>query len=275
MPRFRDYDEIKAINNSKLAHFKRSPEQYIHALHNKQPSTPGQIFGIAAHSWILEEEHFPKDILVMDESQRPVPDKDYKTHVNADWKREQFALAAEARKEIITVESHDIIKRMKDKVLKHELASELLQCNGNKFEEPIKWNWKKTRCKGLIDIWNPDFIADYKTAADADPDEFLRKFFYWEYHRQAGMYLDGDMRGKYSYESKIKEFYFIVQESVAPYAVAVYKVRREVINKGVEEYRNLCEQFQGCIDNKIWPGYEYKSIGGQMFEIELPAYMRD
>lgn len=276
MGRARAYDEIKAINNSMLTHFKRSPMHYLHAWLNKPKSTPAMIFGIAAHSYILEpEEVFRKDILVLEENKRPVPDKDYRTTANAEWKAEQFALAAKNQQEVITLDQFENIKRMKEKLYQHELAMELITQPANKFEQAIEWNWKRTHCKGLMDIWNTDFLADYKTTDNADPDSYLRNFFYYDYHRQAGMYSDGDSKGQISYGSKLKDFFFIVQEKEAPFAVCVYKVRKEVIMKGIEEYRDLVEKFQMCLDHKEWEGYEFKSLTGQMFEIQLPAWMRD
>src|SRR5690348_10192075 len=158
MPRVRDYDEIKALNNSMLKHFKRSPMHYMHAWKNPEPHTPALIFGIAAHSWILEpESEFQKDIFVMDEKLRPVPDKDYKTHANRDWKAEIFAQAAKDRKEVITLEQFETIQRMKDALWENELARELMEVPGNKYEQAMEWNWKKTHCKGLTDIQNPYF----------------------------------------------------------------------------------------------------------------------
>jgi hypothetical protein len=89
------------------------------------------------------------------------------------------------------------------------------------------------------------------------------------------MYLDGDANGKLDYAGKWKDFYFIAIESAEPHGIAVYKPRRQVLEKGLEEYRTLCEQFQSCIDNKIWQGYEFKSVAGHLFEIDLPSYLKD
>lgn len=272
--REREYDKIKAINNSMLKHFKRSPEHYIHALkEGSPPPTPAMQFGIAFHSYVLEEHNFLKDIAVLDENKRPVPDKDYRTKANAEWKEAFFQENKD--KTVITSEQMETIKRMKDKVMNHELAGELLTMGTNRFEYEMTWNWKKTRCKGLADVRNDSFLLDLKTTQDANPDEWMRQFFRMDYHRQAGMYLDGDANGKLDYSGKWKDFYFVAIEPTEPHSIAVYKPRRQVIEKGLEEYRTLCEQFQSCIDNKIWQGYEFKSVAGHLFEIDLPSYLKD
>lgn len=270
----REYDKIEAMSNSKLRYFKRSPEHYIQYLkEGPPPSTPAMNFGTAFHTYVLEPAKFDLEIAVLDESKKPVPDKDYRTTANAEWKREFFANNAD--KCIISPGEFECIKRMNDKLRAHELAGELLSMSNNIYEDPITWNWKRTRCKGLKDITNPHFLADLKTTENADPDEWKRSFFKYDLYRQAGMYLDGEMQGKYDFQKKLKDFYFIAIEKSPPFGIAVYKPRLEVIQKGIEEYRYLCEQFQSCIDNKIWEGYEFKAIGGHLFEIELPYYMRD
>lgn len=275
MARFREYDEIPAISNSMLSHFKRSPEHYVYAVQHKKPPTPAMVFGTAFHSYVLEPHLFDTDVAVMDESKRPAPDKDYKTKINAEWKAEFLLNAATDKKEVITVDQFERIKVMADKLNNHELAGELLNISGLQKESKLQWKWKNTNCKGLCDMRHDQFLADLKTGVDVDPDVWQRNFFYWDYHRQGGMYLDGDADGKLSYANRYKDFFFIAIEPEPPHGIAVYKISKEVLSKGVEEYRTLVEQFQVCVDNNIWQGYEFKSIAGQMFDIHLPYYMRD
>lgn len=257
-----------------LSDFKRSPLHYQHALTAPRKTTESLTFGTCYHTYILEPHLFEKTVAVMDETQRPFPDKNYQTHANRDWKNAFLELAAIDKKEVITVEQFERMKVMRERLYKHELAGELLECQGNQFEQVSQWMHGKTQCKCLKDISNPNFLADLKTDRDPDPDEWKRSFFGWSYHRQSGMYSDGDMGGKYTY-GKGKDFFYIAQEPEPPHAVAVYKIRREVIDKGVEEYRDLVEKLQICIDSGIWQGYEFKSVAGTMFEIDLPNWMKD
>lgn len=274
--RERDYDKIFGINNSKLKHFKRSPMHYLMEFQNPTPHTYDMIFGIAYHALVLEDEKaFLKQIDVMDESKRPFPDKNYQTHANADWKRAYIAAAKEENKSVITLEDHEVMKVMKDKLFQNEFAKELLEQSQNEFEQAVTWNWKKTFCKGLKDITNPNFLADLKTVQNADPEEIKRLLFKNQWDRQGGMYLDGDLGGKFDYSKKLKDFFFICQEKEFPYAVSVVKPTQEVLIRGIEEYRELVEGFQTCMDYKEWPGYEWKAINGAYHDVSLPSYLRD
>ncbi len=275
MGRFREYDEIIAMSNSRLAEFKRSPEHYKHSLLTRQKTSPALTFGIAFHTYVLENHKFALEVAVMDENLRPEPDKDYKTKVNREWKA-QF-LTDNQDKEVITTAEFEQIKRMHDKLTNHELANELITMAGNKYEEVIQWNWKRTKCKGLKDITSHHFLADLKTGLDVDPDGTFRRldFFSYGYYRQAAMYLDGDAGGKLGYSNTWKDFYFIAIEKTAPFGIAVYKPSKEVIEHGLEEYRTLVEQFQSCVDNNEWQGYEFKAVASSIFEVTLPYWMRD
>jgi hypothetical protein len=273
--RMREYDEIKAISNSMLKHFKRSPEHYIYELINKTPPTPAMIFGTAVHSYVLEPQNFFRDFSVMDESLKPVPDKDYRTKENKIWKDTFIAESEAAGKEMITVEQFDVIKRMNDKLRTNPQSKELIEFTRNEYEKTIRWNWKKSSCKGLMDISNEVFLADLKTTTDADPAEFHYHFFKLQYDRQAGMYSDGDTNGHFNFNNP-KDFFFIAIESEAPHGISVHKVRAEVLRKGVEEYRDLTEKLQMCMDTKTFEGYEFKALisnRGQ-FEISLPAWAK-
>lgn len=275
MPIIRDYDKIKAINNSLLKHFKRSPEHYIFRKHNPEPRKEYFSFGVAFHVYCLEPEKFKDEIWVMDESTRPVPEKDYKTKVNREWKQNQIDEAAKAGREIITAVDLEKIQRMRDKLYSVDQARELLEYTRNKFEQVSEWSWKRTRCKCLRDITNDVFIADLKTTINADPGTWIRSdFFSNDYYRQAGMYLDGDAKGKLNF-GNMKDFYYIVIEKSYPFGVAVYKPSEETIAYGVNEYRELVEKFADCKRQSVWGGYETKSLMGEPFEIGLPYYLRN
>lgn len=274
--RERDYDNLPGINNSKLKYFKKSPEIYLYRLKNPEPRTPAQTFGIVYHILVYEEHKWKDQVIVMDESQRPVPEKDYKTHANADWKRAQFAAAQQENKALITLEEYDRMRYMRDVYTTNPFIQELLQQHGNQFETPVQWNHRKSLCKGLLDWRNPNFLFDLKTTDDADPDEWIRKsYFPFGYDRQCGMYTDGDLGGKFTSALKLKDFFFGVQEKEAPYPIAIYKQTREVIANGIEEYRTLVEGWQSCIDHGIWEGYEFKAPNNLFFTIDLPYWKRN
>lgn len=272
--RIREYDDIPAISNTWLGHFKRSPKHYQYLRLHPEPPTEALTFGIAFHTYVLERHKFEQDVCIFDPLQRPVPDSNFNKTENRKWKAE--FLDEHSGKEIITPDQFEHIKRMDEALREHELAGELLQMMQSTYEDKIVWEYNGQRCKGLIDQRHPQFLHDLKTCMSADPDEWTRfGFFKYDLYRQCGMYSDGDADGKLTYVNKLKDFFFSAVEKEPPYAVAVYQPSKEVIWKGIEEYRTLVEQFQSCIKSGVWQGYEFKSIGNALFPITLPHYMRE
>ena len=70
--------------------------------------TPDMILGIAFETYALEYDNFYNQFFILDETQRPEPDKDYKTKVNREWKAE--IIAANKGKFVIAPETLETIK---------------------------------------------------------------------------------------------------------------------------------------------------------------------
>lgn len=268
----REYDKIKAINNSKLKYFKRSPEHFQHILNFPEPRKDHFAFGVAFHIYVLEPQKFKNEVLVFDPDLRPEPEKTFGSNQNKAWKEDIYSRAEKDGVEIITKDEYDTIQKMAEKLYSNHQAREIVEFSRNKFEVLQKWNWKKTKCKALIDIKNEIFLADLKTTQNADPDKFRKDFFNHEMYRQCGMYLDGDAKGKINFNN-MKDFYFIAIEKTPPFGIAIFQPNVETIIHGVEEYRELVERYQECKDRDKWGGYETKSLLGTPFEISLPYYL--
>lgn len=269
----RNYDKIRAINNSKLKWFKRSPEHYKHILNFPEPRKEHFAFGVAFHVYVLEPHKFKSEVFIFDPDLRPEPDKTFGSNKNKAWKESIFSEAEKSEVEIISKEEYITIQKMAEKLYSNDQAREILEFGRNQYEVFQKWNWKKTKCKALLDIKNEVFLADLKTTLNADPDKFPRDFFKFELYRQCGMYLDGDAKGKINFNN-MKDFYFIVIEKTPPYGIAIYRPNQETIIHGIEEYRELVEKYQECIDSDDWGGYETKSLLGTPFEISLPYWVK-
>lgn len=270
------YFEIKSTSNSDLKYFKKSPEYYQYYKKNGGEERPHLVFGSALHTLVLEPKKFDRDYYIMDESKRPVPDKNYKTLLNREWKKEQYQIASSKDQSLITTDEHEMIKVMRDKLYASPPAKEKLEYTRNKYEKIIEWKWKGFNCKAKADIVNDVFLADLKTTTNADEFEFQSEIFKFDYYRQGGMYLDGDAGGNINFNQK-KDFYFIAIEKKQPFGVSVHKLSNDVVEYGVREYRSLVEQLATCYKTKQWPGYEYKAVGNfdGSFEVNLPFYLKD
>lgn len=270
------YFDLPGVSNSDLKHFKRSPEHYKEYKRSGSIETDAMTFGSAFHCYVLENKLFDQNYTILDESLKPAPGKDYRTLVNREWKEAFYNEAIATGKTVIDPGQFETIKRMTDKLYSNNPSKDLLEFTRNEFEKSLKWNWKKTGCKGKCDISNEVFLADLKTTQNADPSEFHRQIIKMEYYRQAGMYLDGDAGGHINYGA-VKDFYFIAIESTAPYGISVSVCSKDLIQKGIEEYRGLVEQIQACWDNEEWQDYSFKSLSRMdgIFEVDLPHYMKD
>jgi hypothetical protein len=265
-----DYLKIDRISNSELGWFKRSPLHYKHYKDNPPKDTKATLTGSAFHYLVFEPGNFSKYMMVINEHERPEPNKDYRNAENKKWK-DQIVLSAQTKGlELISSDEFGVAQDMYDAVMSDPRASELLKAKGNKFEKTDFWEWDGLQFKRKADIWNPDFIADLKSTQTADPRGFARKIFEWDYHRQGGMYSDGDRQIEGS--EFFKDFYLIAVESEAPYGVSVHMLTEEVLQYGCDEYRTLARELNECKIKNEWPGYSFR---GQINNIFLPKYLKN
>src|SRR6187402_2438634 len=163
------YFSIKKISQSGLINFERSPMYYKYVMENPIIPTAAMKFGNLAHYNVLEPQNLGKYIMILDESKRPDPTKNYQTKVNKDWK-DAIQASAETL-DMILLSSNDKLRAddCKEALYRNQQARELLQAGGNKFESGIEWMKGKSACKGKIDVRNEFFLADTKFVLNADP----------------------------------------------------------------------------------------------------------
>lgn len=258
------YFDIPAMSNSALKEFKKSPKHYQWYLDNPTVATEAMRLGTAAHILILEADKFKSHYNILDLNERPDKDMTMGAKANKVWLNEFNDLTAKEDKEVITIEQFECVERMRDAVHENEFARDLLLDAQNEFEKVILWEENEIKCKGKVDIKNPAFKVDLKTTTDASAGAFQRAVWNMEYYRQAGMYTDG-------YGSRVP-FFFIAVEKTAPFGVAVYKCSEDLIDYGIQEYKDLIAQYKACLESGNWPGYEKDAIMNY-FDLELPAWV--
>lgn len=260
----------KAISNSQLSAFKRSPQHWIKYLKEREDETKKEayILGSLVHCLALDKEKLTKDFQLLDLTEMPEPEKDFRTKVNREWKNSILENAN--GKTVIDSNMMEQAKNMANSLYEDDEARRLLQ-EGKEFEKEFKWKYQGIQCHGIKDISNEEFIAELKTTRNAEPWKFQRDLFSFGYYRQGGMYLDGEMKGNFVGDPH-KRFYFIAVESVEPYGVSVHELDAEVITFGVSEYRNLLTQLKECIESDYFPSYQHRNING-IFDVFLPNFI--
>ena len=250
-----NYYEDPSISNSKLGYLAKSPAHFKHLMEVGFKETEALEFGRAFHCAILEPEKFLSSYVAL-----PVCDRRTK---------EGKALFTDfvdrnLGKCFLGQDDFDKILTMSKKLLSSKAVCELLQ---GEYEQEFYWNDKDTLipCKSKLDIYNKGVrIVDIKTTDNADPENFHRTIFKYDYHRQGGMYVDA--------VGEMIPYYIIAIEKDGPHEFSILKLSDEVLEYGRQEYKSLLRKLENCLTNDYWPGYETKYFDA--FEVELPSYMR-
>jgi hypothetical protein len=94
-------------------------------------------------------------------------------------------------------------------------------------------------------------IVDLKKCRDASRHGFRRQIGQLRYDVQAAYYRDlyRDITGE------TREWQWVCVEDVAPYAVAVYQLGAESLDRASAAWQSWIRQWMVCEDTDSWPGY--------------------
>jgi hypothetical protein len=94
-------------------------------------------------------------------------------------------------------------------------------------------------------------IVDLKKTRDASKAGFRRQIGQLRYDVQAAYYRDlyRDITGE------SRAWQWVCVEDVAPYAVAVYQLDTESLDKASAVWQSWVRQWMVCEDTDSWPGY--------------------
>lgn len=238
-----DYHGGEGVSKTQLDKVAQSPAHYLYHQSHKMESTPAMQIGTATHTLILEPEKFDDEIAVL-------PDGiDRRTKAGKAAYAEFQEVAA--GKLIIKADDFDMIQRMRDAVMAHPSAAQLL--TGGVAEQSAYWVDEDT---GLLCRCRPDFhvgsaLVDLKTTKDGSPREFGRSAANMRYHVQAAFYLDGMNAAG----GDVNVFGFVAMEKTPPYNVAVYTAEDAHIEKGRELYKRDLETLAEAKETGKYTGY--------------------
>jgi len=254
------YHSGDGVSKTMLDRFSKSPAHYLYHMSHKSESTEAMRIGTSAHTLILEPEKFDDEIAVL-------PDGiDRRTKIG----KAAYAEFQEVSdgKLIIKADDFDNIQRMRDAVMAHPSASQLL--TGGIAEQSAYWIDEET---GLLCRCRPDYmkgsaIIDLKTTTDASPREFGRSAAKFRYDVQGAYYLDGYNAAG----GNVTAFAFAVVEKSPPYNVEVYTMEDEHFQAGRWKYRQNLADLKQAIDSDKFGGY---SESGEPMPLMLPEWCLD
>lgn len=244
------YDEYirwDAVHHTILRHFNRTAAHARAAIVSPADQTSAQADGWASHLAVLEPDRFEMECVAA-----PKFDK-RTTEGKRGWAEFQ---ASNEGKTVLTQDEHALCLRIRDAVWAHPTARELLMGDGL---NEISALWKdagtglyvKGRPDRLTTLAGWSVVMDLKTTLNASPSAFARDLYYYHYHQQGALYLDGcDALAPHQ-----RKFIFVAVEKDPPYAVAVYELEDDALSLGRDEYQKHLTAYARCLESGQWPGY--------------------
>ncbi len=286
-----DYHNDKtAVSRSGLWEFRTAPKKYWHTYldpeREPKKDTPDMAFGRAFHTFVLEPHLFEQQYCVNDLELPVVDPKPLKGDLQIKYGKEvgaklyeeakdlEFAqkglrkrmidefTAKSAGKELLTSDQMAKLNKMRNAVLAHPQASQLIV--GGAIEHSFFWEDPHTgvRCKTRPDILHDNMTADLKTCESASERAFMHSIGEYGYHYQSAMNREGVY---HTGGNDIKTHTFICVEKKWPHLVAVYILDQNALDSAHNMFKNTLTEFKKCLDSNEWPGYPTR-------EISLPSW---
>lgn len=195
-----------------------------------------------------------------------------------DWRtkvaKEQRAEAYAAGEVPLLVADWRRVHAMADALRQHPIAAALFDPEQGRPEVSLftRAGIDGPMLRGRLD-WLPEhrrgrlIIGDYKTTSCAEPEEFARSCWKFDYFGQAAWYLDlvtalgleGDER---------PAFVLVAQETEPPYLVTVGEPDETALARGRARNAQAIEVFTECTATGEWPSYT-----SDVIPLSLPAWV--
>lgn len=258
-----EYHSLSAIGRSALVTFGQSPAHFWHTFlnpnaHAKAP-TPAMLFGSAFHAYVLEPMEYKLKYV-----EAPVASKVSKAYRQAEEE------AIKCGQTLLPLGTGELCHKLSTALHDHPTAHKILNAKGLNeatFLATCPDTDLEVKCRTDC-ITDSGWVVDLKTTQNASPDAFVRTIANYQYHVQAGFYLDVI---EWATGTRPKGFLFLCIEKEAPYAVSVIRASDSMIAAGSRRARDLLSQMADCFKSlgpdKPWPAYS-----DDIVEVNLPAW---
>jgi PDDEXK-like uncharacterized protein DUF3799 len=251
-----EYHASVGYSRTQLMALDKSPYHfwYEHISGQATPKEPTEamLLGSAFHTMLLQPDLFSKEYAVLPKLDR---------RKTADKEIYASFMAVNGDKQIVTWEQYDKIWSIKESILKHDIVNTLLK--DTVYEQSLFWTDEETglQFKARPDIWSSKMIVDLKTADDVNPHYFKNAAFKNGYYLQAGMMWEAcRVLGK-----KFELFVILAIEKKEPYAPAVFMMRDEAIEFGLNLFHNYKKIIAKCLEYNKWEAYP-------IVELDVPRF---
>lgn len=261
-----EYHSSPGISKSHLDDIARSPLHYWGKRIDPDREVSDDrnddlVLGSATHTATLEPDLFDSEYLVM-------PDFNLRSPKGL-AARDEWVESEVKGREYLTPAQRETALAIAAAVRRHPDAGPLLQ------RGVAEQSWFATdRETGALvkcrrDWWNPDagLTLDLKTTKDASPEGFAKSVFNFRYHVQQAFY--DSIVFEQLYGEAPPYWAFVAVEKVKPYAVAVYQLEAEDVERGYLQARRDLERLVSCLQSGVWPGYT-----SMVERLSLPGWAR-
>lgn len=238
------YHSSEGISNSGLRLInERTPyhfwSTYIDKNRPRLPTRP-QMLGTALHAATLEPAEFARQYIAAPYAARNAAG--YKA-----WAKDQV-------KHILMPGEVEAVQGMHASIYAHPIGGKLISAPGgyeqSLFElDPVTGLLCKCRFDHLL---TSGWGLDIKKTTDASEWHAAQTIANYGYHQQAAFYSD-----IYEWASgePLQGFAFIFVEETPPYALAIYVLGPDDLDRGRYLYRRALSIYANCLDRNEWPSY--------------------
>jgi len=228
---YEEYRAHPAVSQSDLKNLGKCPLYYKHRKENSI-DTPALKTGRMIHTYILEQDKFNEEYLVIEKMRR----------AGKAW---EDVKEKAGNKEIVFTEELESAKGMRDMLFKLDFFEKSIK----KSQKELSVFWQDTDtgidCKARIDLYSDfyNLLFDLKTTRDCIA--FKKSFFNYGYHIQAAFYMDGI---KQVTGIQPNGFLIFAAEKEAPFLCKSHYIdfRDEPISTGRDEYKYLLNLYSEC-----------------------------
>jgi hypothetical protein len=244
-----EYREHPGLNASAL---KKGRKSMLHMRHyilsTDDTQTPSMRAGGLIHLALLQYDCLEKVTAIYDKTKR-----------GADW--ESFK-ALHPDVEIIKTREWDMMNRARDRMVEDLRVFSLIE--DSKREVAIYWEDEFLgKCKALLDCDGPRGVVELKTTGQIEHRRYMSNSFNQGTHMQLGWYE----HGRRAAGGKDVPFWVVVIEQSEPFDMAVYSVRKTILDQGYEECEEIGRRYRICETTGRFPG-----TSQDIQEYELPAW---
>lgn len=245
----KEYRSHPAISRSELWRMHESPEKFKWFKDHPPAPTPALAFGQYVHALLLTPETITRDFLLM-------PELNLRTK---DGREQRDLLLARCKEEGLTPVDRDTAELARNMVAACQADPDTMDLLTGIHEQPFFWLDETTgiQCKCRTDVLTTVdgevSIVDYKSTANASTHAFVRDMYKYGYHFQTGFYCTGVKEALHL--DKLPRFFFVAQEKTAPYSINRIEVPEDVIQLGIDKYREFLGIYRDCMAMDWWYGY--------------------